>query len=586
MLTYFFQRSLKAMLMVLAMSLLAACGGGDGATAVVAPVVPPGTSGVVLTRSSAEPAGANCANGGTKIEAGIDTSGNAALEPGEVTATSYVCSGPTPTPTAAVLTSISVEQIGLNCGFGGTQIAAGLDTNGNAVLDTSEITTTSYICNTSTAKSWSSPQRLEDRIGASSISPGVAYDNRGNVLVVWSRANAASSVVLSSRYNPTVGWSSPTVVATYNNNVPIRLKDFQLVIDSGGNTLAVWTEDDGVSLVQMVSSRLPVGSNIWTAPEVISAAANIEPQFLQMAMDPFGNVTAMWNAFNSVDNDVWARRYTPAAGWGAAQVIQASANGPSYYPQLVADSQGNVLAAWNQDTDSTGQNGQVWQRRYSISTDSWGVSSPIDGQNTGFTSQIKMGQDASGNVLATWLRDDAGVQTLWGNAYTASTGLWGTAQKFRSLAAGGIQTQNLAVDRQGNGMVVWNQYTSTPGLFSNIWSARFNASTGWGTSTLVELNDNGPAGDAVVVVDAVGNVTALWTQAATTDRKSPYDRWSNSYSPATGWAQPTKVTSRGEAVGFDSRLVIDPSTGTVLAVWIEALLLVGTDLDLWAAVLR
>lgn len=44
-----------------------------------------------LIRLSAEPAGANCAAGGTKIEAGLDSNRNNALEPTEIDNTSYVC---------------------------------------------------------------------------------------------------------------------------------------------------------------------------------------------------------------------------------------------------------------------------------------------------------------------------------------------------------------------------------------------------------------------------------------------------------------------------------------------------------------
>jgi hypothetical protein len=48
---------------------------------------------------SEEPPGKNCTNGGIRVETGYDngagngTAGNGQLEPGEVTATSYICNG-------------------------------------------------------------------------------------------------------------------------------------------------------------------------------------------------------------------------------------------------------------------------------------------------------------------------------------------------------------------------------------------------------------------------------------------------------------------------------------------------------------
>jgi hypothetical protein len=55
-----------------------------------------GTNGLnALIKTTAEPAGANCTNGGTKIETGLDANGNGVLEIGEVDAsqTQYVCNG-------------------------------------------------------------------------------------------------------------------------------------------------------------------------------------------------------------------------------------------------------------------------------------------------------------------------------------------------------------------------------------------------------------------------------------------------------------------------------------------------------------
>jgi hypothetical protein len=62
-------------------ALAAGCSGGDGTNA--------------LTRTSAEPPGANCAAGGTKLEVGVDENDSGALDDAEVDtgSTSFVCNG-------------------------------------------------------------------------------------------------------------------------------------------------------------------------------------------------------------------------------------------------------------------------------------------------------------------------------------------------------------------------------------------------------------------------------------------------------------------------------------------------------------
>jgi hypothetical protein len=53
-----------------------------------------GTNGLnSLIRTTAEPAGTNCTNGGTKIETGMDANGNGVLDAEEVDQTEYVCNG-------------------------------------------------------------------------------------------------------------------------------------------------------------------------------------------------------------------------------------------------------------------------------------------------------------------------------------------------------------------------------------------------------------------------------------------------------------------------------------------------------------
>ena len=69
---------------------LAGTNGAVGATG------PAGSNGLTaLIKTTAEPAGANCATGGTKVETGLDANNNGVLDAGEVNVsqTTYVCNG-------------------------------------------------------------------------------------------------------------------------------------------------------------------------------------------------------------------------------------------------------------------------------------------------------------------------------------------------------------------------------------------------------------------------------------------------------------------------------------------------------------
>ena len=108
------------------------CDGAPGA---------PGLNGAAV-RVTPEPAGANCAGGGLKVETGPDANGDGVLSDAEVASTSYACNG----QVANVLTDVTPEPPGTNCTNGGSKLSVGLDTDGDGVLDPGEVTSTSFIC--------------------------------------------------------------------------------------------------------------------------------------------------------------------------------------------------------------------------------------------------------------------------------------------------------------------------------------------------------------------------------------------------------------------------------------------------------
>lgn len=107
------------------------------------PVGPTGGNGAgALIATTPEPSGANCANGGSKIEVGIDTNSNGVLDPDEVKTTSYSCNGPGTQSRVAT----TAEPPGANCPWGGTRIDTGLDANNDGMLNAGEIADTAYVC--------------------------------------------------------------------------------------------------------------------------------------------------------------------------------------------------------------------------------------------------------------------------------------------------------------------------------------------------------------------------------------------------------------------------------------------------------
>ncbi|MBT05202.1 MAG: hypothetical protein CMA92_05510, partial [Euryarchaeota archaeon] len=97
-----------------------------------------------------ESAGSNCANGGTRIDVGVDDNSNGVLEASEIDQTQYVCDGGSSNNTR--LTLISSPPASMGCDAGGRIVTHGFDngdgggTYANGVLEAGEIDSTTTFC--------------------------------------------------------------------------------------------------------------------------------------------------------------------------------------------------------------------------------------------------------------------------------------------------------------------------------------------------------------------------------------------------------------------------------------------------------
>jgi predicted outer membrane repeat protein len=136
------------------------CNGAPGAQGPQGETGLPGYNAVV--RVTPEPNGAHCAQGGQKIEYGVDWNENGVLDDIEIPADqspTYVCNG-APGESGAPgapgapgasghnsLVLVLEEPPGEHCTYGGQRIEVGLELDDNDVLDEKEVTWAAYVCN-------------------------------------------------------------------------------------------------------------------------------------------------------------------------------------------------------------------------------------------------------------------------------------------------------------------------------------------------------------------------------------------------------------------------------------------------------
>jgi collagen triple helix repeat protein len=117
----------------------------DGSTSLVClPVGGLGTSTLAIRR--AEPAGANCPDGGERIDTGFDDNGNNVLDTSEIDVSAYICHGAAGVNGSGALVETDPEQPGDNCAEGGLLLRYGTDANADGALQTAELEGSRYVC--------------------------------------------------------------------------------------------------------------------------------------------------------------------------------------------------------------------------------------------------------------------------------------------------------------------------------------------------------------------------------------------------------------------------------------------------------
>ncbi len=337
-----------------------------------------------LVNTTTEPAGANCASGGQRIASGLDSDGNGVLDPAEVSQVNYVCNGSTGatgTTGADGLTSLvatTSEPVGANCAYGGQKIASGLDSDGNGVLDSAEVTQVNYVCNGATGPAGPVGPVIENMaVDGNPVAPGSA-------LTALVDASSAEGLVLTYAWTVPSGWAVTAGAGT--DTVFISAPP---TYGASGTVTVTVTDNNGTS----VSGRLFVSTEGDTAPTIETMSISPQPVLTWAnlscsAYDPNGDPLSYTWTIGGIDSiatgnsALWASPGIPgefnvsvAVSDGLTTVTGTSAvsvRSAAPWPRFHRGLQGTGLSSV--DTSTT-----TGTLRWSYPTGAWITTSPVIG---------------------------------------------------------------------------------------------------------------------------------------------------------------------------------------------------------------
>lgn len=233
--------------------------------------------------------------------------------------------------------------------------------------------------------------------GDKSFEPQVSFDASGKAIAAWQRfdgsAPAPGIAIVQSRTSHDFGatWDAVVNVSAAGGSATGGV---QLVCDSAGNVMAIWSRYDGggYSGNAIVQTRTSHDSGATWDPVVNLSAPGNNTYGFDLATDSSGNAMAIWSRFDGTDVIVQSRTsHDAGANWDPAVNLSAPGGG-AYEPQVGFDAAGNAISLWGRDgivqTRSSYDVGATW--------------SPVANLSAAGALGARLGFDASGNIVAIW----------------------------------------------------------------------------------------------------------------------------------------------------------------------------------------
>jgi hypothetical protein len=285
--------------------------------------------------------------------------------------------------------------------------------------------------------------------GSSITDTAVAADPSGNAIALFWRGQD----IQWNRFDVDAGrWSD---AGSLGNGFSMRL-----AVGASGIGVAAW--DTGFSGSEVYARVWDPVTLSWAPAAKVSGSAT-PATTPTVAVDSAGNATAAWRQLGAGEL-IWANRYSADAGrWGDAGGIEPYDGGSAYNPQVAVDPFGAVTVVWQRDD---GVRSNIWASRFEVGAALWSDAGTIEFESRDMDNPT-IGVDEFGNVVAVWRAAGYYPYEVWSNRFVAMHGRWGDAGAIdRNLYDNSVNAR-VGVAPSGNAFAIW-ETTSSPHIEVNV----------------------------------------------------------------------------------------------------------------------
>jgi hypothetical protein len=299
--------------------------------------------------------------------------------------------------------------------------------------------------------------------------PSLAIDTSGNPVVSWTETAGSSYNIYVKRWN---GTSWLQLGGELNIDAGRQAFNPSLALDSSGNPVVSWQERDGISYSIYVKRW---NGTIWMPVGTTSLDIDFfkDAQLPSLAIDSSGNPVVSWEEDDGSSYNIYVKRWTGSSWVQLGTILDVNSNQDAYASSLaVVDS--SVVASSGNPVVSWVENGDIYVKRWSGT--SW---VQLGGSlNVTRAENPKLAVDLSGNPVVSW-NDHTSSFTSPNNLYVKKWDGFSWVQVGGSLKVDPNQhvlDTSLAVTFSGNLVMNWNEITWNSGGFyeSNVYVKRYS----------------------------------------------------------------------------------------------------------------
>lgn len=322
-----------------------------------------------------------------------------------------------------------------------------------------------------------------------------------------------------------------------------------VAMDPVGNVIAVWAQSG--SPYSIYANHYDARTRRWQTAQSIECDDTGDALAPRIGMAASGDAMVVWQQSDGTRTHVWASRYD-GVGWEDPVRLDVSQTGNARAPRVAVNAAGTAVVAWQQVEGTTAQ---AWFNRYEEGA-GWSGAEPVyvfGEPATIIGSDLEIGIDSQGNARVLLYDDSFYVQVV---PHLAASG-WGEADE---VIRGPMEDFTLAVNPAGTTLGLWVH--AQPSRIQ-AWRREPDGRTRFDVLMSVSEEERGNVQMGDVAVNPAGDSVAVWFQ----NSPLPYQVWAGSYSVATQtWGEPQGLLPYEASFFGSAQVGMDPR-GSAHASW-------------------